>query len=106
MQDVRWTKAQPYILEYTNEQTSVRGPFNLRAVASYAAKVIRGHSERGQGLTLAVFSVGAMIVEAAVDNHGECKVNIADADIYDASPPEHRAEIDFLCAACYNAARA
>lgn len=106
MRKIKWTGKKTYILEITkNYCTTAHGPFNYWAIMAYAAKVIHGNSERRQRLSLTIFNVGAEIVEATLDNHGKCRVAIADADIYDASPPAHRAEIDALCTACYNAAQ-
>jgi hypothetical protein len=81
------------------------GPFHFKAAAAYAAKVI--HENAKWQPSLAIYSVGHMVVEVLGGNSikpsPRYRTRIADADIYDMAPLDHRAELDYLFAACYNA---
>lgn len=83
------------------------GPFHFKAAAAYAAKVIHENVKRGQQPSLAICNVGHMVVEVLGGNSikpsPHYRARIADADIYDMAPLDHRAELDYLFAACYNA---
>jgi hypothetical protein len=107
---IRWTKEKPYIVAIQSDVTrnwSDYGPFHFKAVAAYAAKVIHESVKRGKQPSLAVYSVGHMVVEVLGGNSikpsPHYRARIADADIYDMSPPDHRAELNYILAACHNA---
>jgi len=107
---VRWTKKKPYIVAIQRDITrnwSDYGPFDFKAVAAYAAKVIHENVKRGKQPSLAICSGGHMVVEVLGGNSikpsRHYRARIADADIYDMSPPSHRGELDYILAACHNA---
>lgn len=107
---VRWTKKKPYIVAIQRDVTrnwSDYGPFDFKAAAAYAAKVIHGSIQDGKQPSLAIYSVGHMVVEVLGGNSikpsRHYRARIADADIYDMSPPDHRVELSYILAACHNA---
>lgn len=106
---VRWTKKKPYIVSIQREVGDWRdyGPFHFKAAAAYAAKVIHGGIKDGKQPSLAICSVGHMVVEVlggnSINPSPHYRARIADADIYDMALPDHRAELNYIRIACHNA---
>lgn len=107
---VRWTKERPYTIAIQRDITGDwkdYGPFDFRGTAAYAAKVIHGNLEEGKQPAIAIYCCSAMIVEVLggsnIKPSPHYRAIIADADIYDMSPPDHRAEFDYILASCRNA---